>query len=224
MILMLWNQCLPKSYYNYVKKSEIFEYLFNQNICYRGVNAIVRQFISQPGNWEQIKKYFNEHYLNYQYIYFLLFPKYYSQSNKHGLKNKIKFAIAYDKWMESKKQEKLGKNPFNFAVPDKFEIVQRHEYEQKSINVVDTKTKRQKSDSTDGNFDENKENGMPYPPELLVTDKYAPTMCSILEFDKKYFLPKVAKKIKSQEKMQKKVHQRSQQKKQLLDKLRLNTE
>ena len=84
MILMLWNQCLPKTYYNYVKKPEIFEYLLNQNVCYRGVNAIVRQFVSQPGNWTETKNCFNEHYSNYQYIYSMLFSKYYSQNNKHA--------------------------------------------------------------------------------------------------------------------------------------------
>ena len=116
--------------------------------------------------------------------------------------------------------------------------MQRHEYEQKPIkiyddiefksDVVDTKVKKnkQKTDSTDGNFSsentsKNKENIMPYPPESPVTYKYALTMCSIPEFDKKYFFPKVAKKIKVQEK---KAQERSQQKKQLLEKLKVNTE
>ena len=191
MILMLWNQCLPKSYYNYVKKPEIFEYLLNQNVCYRGVNAIVKQFVSQLGNWTEIKNYFNEDYSNYQYIYSMLFPKYYSQNKKPGLKNKIKFALAYERWREGKKMEQLGKNPFNFNVPDNFEIVQRHDYEQKPIkvdddiefgrDVVDTKAKKQKTDSTDGNCsnEENKENIMPCPPPSPLTYKYAPTMCRI---------------------------------------------
>ena len=49
-------------------------------------------------------------------------------------------------------------------------------------------------------------------------------MYSIPEFDKKYFFPKVVKKIKNQEKQEKKTSIRSQQKKQLLEKLKLNTE
>ena len=124
MIMMLWNQCLPQAYYNYVKKPEIFEHLLNQ----KGVNAIVRQFASEPSNWQAIKNCFNEHYSNYQY---------YSQNNKYGLKNKIKFAISYERWRENQKQEQLGKNPFNFNVPDNFQVIQRHEYEQKPIKIDD---------------------------------------------------------------------------------------
>ena len=129
--------------------------------------------------------------------------------------------------------EQLGKDPFNFNVPDNVEIVQRHEYEQKPIkidddiefrrDVVDTKAKKQKTDSTDGNCsnEENKENIMPCLPPSPLTYKYAPTKCSIPEFDKKYFLPKFTKKVKAQEK---KIEKRSLQKKVLLERLKANTE
>ena len=232
---MLWNQRLPKAYYDYVKKPEIFEYLLNQNVSFRGVNAIVRQFVSEPNNWLSLKNCFVAYYSTYQYIYSMLFPKYYSKNNKYGLKNKIKFAISYKRWRESQKQEQLAKNPFNFNVPvgaaDKFEVVQRHEYEQKPISidddiefkadVADTKVvKMAAADATGGGS--NKDSIMPYPPESPVTYKYAPTMCLIRELDRKYFLPKVAKNIKKNRR--KKASIRSQQKKQLLEKLKVNTE
>ena len=50
----------------------------------------------------------------------MLFPKYYSQNNKHGMRNKIKFALCYDKWLATKKNEQIAKNPFNFNVSDNF--------------------------------------------------------------------------------------------------------
>ena len=98
--------------------------------------------------------------------------------------------------MANKKQEKLGKNPFNFKVPDGFEIIQRHDYEQTPIkidndgvfraDVPDTRKPLQiaikKVDATDGSTVNNKENISPstevfpsvYPPDSPVTYKYAP--------------------------------------------------
>ena len=35
----------------------------------------------------------------------------------------------------NQKNEQTGKNPFNFNVPDNFEIIRRHDYEQKPIQI-----------------------------------------------------------------------------------------
>ena len=135
MVLMLWNQCVPPNFYQFVKRPEIFEYLLSQNVSFRGVNDIVKKFALEPQNWHDLKNCFTAYYSTYQYIYLMLFPKYYSQNNKFGSKNKMKFALCYDRWMANKKQEQLGKNPFNFKVPDDFEIIQRHDYEQTPIKI-----------------------------------------------------------------------------------------
>ena len=171
----------------------------------------------------------------------MLFPKYYSQNNKYGLKSKITFALCYDRWMGNKKQQELGKNPFNFKVPDNFEVVQRQEYEQKPVkidnddvfkaDIPDIKRPLQtlikKVDATDGAA-ENKENIPPaevfpsaYPAESTVTYKYAPTMVGFEDFDKKYFLPKQAKKVKNNEK---KIAVRNQKMSFLYEKLKVKTE
>ena len=135
MVLMLWNQYVPPNFYQVVKRLEIFEYLLSQNVSFRGVNDIVKKFALEPQNWHDLKNCFTAYYSTYQYIYSMLFPKYYNQNNKYGLKNKIKFALCYDRWMANKKQEQLGKNPFNFKVPDNFEIIQRNDYEQTPIKI-----------------------------------------------------------------------------------------
>ena len=86
-----------------------------------------------------------------------------------------------------------------------------------------------KIDATDGTTVNNKENislstevfPSAYPPDTPVTYKYVPTMVGFEDFDKKYFLPKVTKKIKSNEQ---KVAVRNQKKNILLQKLNVNTE
>ena len=100
-------------------------------------------------------------------------------------------------------------------------------------DVPDTRkplrTAIKKVDGTDGTTVNNKENIPPstevfpscYPPDSPVTYTYAPTMVGFEDFDKKYFLPKVTKKIKNNEK---KVAVRNQKKNILLEKLKVNTE
>ena len=142
------------------------------------------------------------------------------------MKNRIKFALCSQRW---RAKQQLAKNPFNFDVgnrPDLLQVVERHEYEQKPIvidddikfkaDAPDTK-KKQQVDATDGS---NKEN-IPPPPSPPATYAYAPTMCSIPEFDQKYSLPKVAKKLKTSEK---KLVVRKQKKKLLIEQLNKNTE
>ena len=131
----------------------------------------------------------------------MLFPKYCTQNNKFGMENRIKFALCYERWRST---QQLSKNLFNFKAekePDNFEV-ERHNFEQKPIvidddvelkaDVPDTKkplaTKISKVDATDG-----KEN-VPTPPPPPITYAYAPTMCTIPEFDQKYSLPKITKK------------------------------
>ena len=203
-----------------------FKYLLCQNVFFKGVKAILQQYASQPNNWLGLKNCFVVYYTTYQYIYSMLFPKYYSQNNKFGMKNRIKFALCSQRW---RAKQQLAKNPFNFDVgnrPNPLQVMERHEYEQKPIvidddikfktDAPDTK-KKQQVDARDGG---NKEN-IPPPPPPPATYAHVPTMCSIPEFDQKYSFPKVAKKPKTSKK---KLAVREQKKKLLIEQLNKNTE
>ena len=88
MILMLWNQCVPPAFYSFVKQPENLEYLLSQNVSFRVVNEIVAKFVAlEIQNGHDLVNYFTTYYSTYQYIYSMLFPKYYRQNNKYGLKN-----------------------------------------------------------------------------------------------------------------------------------------
>ena len=161
----------------------------------------------------------------------MLFPKYYTTKNKFGMKNRIKFALCHERWTAVQQQQQIAKNPLNFSVenrPDNFQVVERHEYEQKPIeidndiefraDVPDIRKKLsagKKPDAIDG-----KEN-VPPPPPPPITYRYAPTMCSIPDFDQKYSLPKITKNPKVNEK---KLAAREQKKKMLIKQLNKNTE
>ena len=73
-------------------------------------------------NMRALKNSFAAYYSTFQYVYLMLFPKYYTQNNKFGMKNKIKFALCYEQW----RSVQIGKNPFNFTIEDQ---VKRHAFE-----------------------------------------------------------------------------------------------
>ena len=50
MIKMLWGQCVPKSFYDFIKLPDNFEYLLSQNVSFKGVNALINKFASEPPN------------------------------------------------------------------------------------------------------------------------------------------------------------------------------
>ena len=129
MIKMLWEKCLPKRFYDHVKLPENFQLLNSGKINFKEVKGIVHSYVQLPGVWQEMLKYVKDHHSNYQYVYSLLFPKNYLQTNKHGIKNRNNFALCFTKWENEKLAQQREKNPFNFNIPN----VERHPYEQKPI-------------------------------------------------------------------------------------------
>ena len=219
MIKMLWGQCVPKAFYDFIKKPDNSEHLLSQNVSFKRVKALISKFAADGHYWQGLKNCFTAYYSTYQYVYSMLFPKYYTQNNKFGMKNRIKFALCYERWRST--QQQLGKNPFNFNVenkPDNFTVeskVERHEFEQKLIvidvdvefraDVPGTKKKCCTAPSTAAC-------------DLCLCSHYG----RIVEFDQKYSLPKVIKKAPKIN--EKKLAPREQKKKYLIEQLNKNTE
>ena len=148
---------------------------------------IVYSYVQQPDIWQELVKYVAKNQSIYQYIYLLLLPLNYLQSNKYGIKVRNGFSLCYSEWLNDKfkkEQEKkyLAKNLFNFAV---YEKEKRHPFEQKPIadnfvvkNLSNKKDDKHKSDVVDSS---NKENI----PPIDAGYKYSPTMVDLKRnFDK----------------------------------------
>ena len=85
-----------------------------------------------PDVWQEMLRYVAKNQSIYRYIYSLLFPLNYLQSNKYGIKVRNGFSLCYselltDKVKKEHEQKYLAKNPFNFAV---YENNTRHPYGQ----------------------------------------------------------------------------------------------
>ena len=81
MILMLWNECLPANYLNYLKKPENFELLHNPKLTFKNVKNLVKNYVSSQNLFFDLTQYMRKHHHIYQYVYSFLFPTYYTQSN-----------------------------------------------------------------------------------------------------------------------------------------------
>ena len=212
MIKMLWEKCLPKRFYDHVKTAENFTLLNSEKVSFEQAKGIVHSYVQMPDIWQEMLNYVRDYHSNYQYVYPLLFPKNYLQNSKYGIKSRNDFALCFEEWQREKMSQKIGKNPFNFTVPD----VNRHSFEQMPIkddfqikkillhpaenkNIKIENDDKFKADVTDSS---NKEN---IPPNLSFNNnqfKYAPTMIDNdhKKFDQRYKLPKV-KKLPSAEKV-----------------------
>ena len=221
MILMLWNECLPANYLNYLKKPENFELLHNPKLTFKNVKNLVKNYIASQNLFFELTQYMRKHHHMYQYVYSFLFSTYYTQSNEHGLKSKIMFTMCFDSWKKKKNGKNLGKNPFNFHVDGDV-----NPYGQRPLNddefradIVDTK----KTPLAE------KENDIPtskYPSASLNVSQrfvYAPTMANIKQFDKRYKLPKRYKLQKKSVGLSKE-EKRQNKKEHLIQKLAENNE
>ena len=191
IVKMLWEKCLPSRFYDHIKLAENFEILNSGKLNFNQAKQIVLSYVQQPDIWQELIKTVIKNQIIYQYIYSMLFPLNYLQTNKYGIKIRNGFSLCYSEWLNDKfkkehEQKHLAKNPFDFAVDDN---IKRQPFEQKPITTA--------VDSS------NKENVPPTPLNSPSTSyKYSPTMANFKRnFDKKYRLPTVTRqKLTSKQK------------------------
>ena len=213
MVRMLWEECLPQRYYDYIKQPENFELLHSNKLTFKQVKDLIGSYLFIPGAWKELIEFFKKYHAIYQYTYAHLFPKTYS--NRDGFAKKVQYKMCLENWRQKKRNQETGKNPFNFSVPN----AERHPFEQlpitDEITFVDDDKHRADVPDTRKNLPPSttEKNIPPYPPADPAPSEsvkqrfvYAPTMVGIKQFDKKYKLPKqqkkTAKKQKSAEEIQ----------------------
>ena len=101
MVLMLWQHCMPPSLHEYIKKPENFEKLCSGNESFKHAKLIIKGFISISKLYYELNFYFKNFANTYQYIYSVLFPKYYVNNDKFGIQNKVQFTMHYQNWKKN---------------------------------------------------------------------------------------------------------------------------
>ena len=62
MILMLWNECLPANYLNYLKKQENFELLHNPKLTFKNVKNLVKNYVASQNIFFELTQYMKKHH------------------------------------------------------------------------------------------------------------------------------------------------------------------
>ena len=96
-------------------------------MTFKQVKDLIGAYLHIPGAWAEIVACFKEHHVVYQYTYVHLFPK--TCTNRFGFAKKLQHKMCFEGWQARKRNQVIGKNPFNFEVP----AFERHPFEQVSI-------------------------------------------------------------------------------------------
>ena len=88
---MLWEKCLPSRFYDHIKLAENFEILNSGKLNFNQAKQIVLSYVQQPDIWQELIKTVINNQVIYQYIYSMLFPLNYLQTNKYGIKTRNGF-------------------------------------------------------------------------------------------------------------------------------------
>ena len=91
-INLLWEKCIPRKLFEFIKQKENFMKIKLLTLKYASANEIIKKFIeNDPANIEILKHYFKANSLKYQYVYATLFPRCLCRVDEYGLKCKSEF-------------------------------------------------------------------------------------------------------------------------------------
>ena len=102
MVKILWEKCLPNRFYEHVKHPKNFEILNSGKLNFNQAKQIVYSYVQQPDIWQELVKYVAKNQSIYQYIYSLLFPLNYLESNQYGIKVRNGLSLCYFEWLNNK--------------------------------------------------------------------------------------------------------------------------
>ena len=102
MVKMLWEECLPQGYYNYIKSPENFKLQHSPKLTFKLVKDLIGLYLHIPNAWAEIVSFFQEYHSIYQYIYLHLFPKTYS--NKERFSKTLRHNMCFEHWLQKKKK------------------------------------------------------------------------------------------------------------------------
>ena len=87
---MLWTYLIPSEFYIFICKHDNFNLLNKLSLKYQNASEIVHDFIVENNeHFLKLKEYFKRNAYVYQYIYTVLFQKYFCGVEDYGVKSKV---------------------------------------------------------------------------------------------------------------------------------------
>ena len=133
MIYMLWEKCVPSSFYKFLCQTKNFMYMNGLEVLHPKVTEIVMQYLkSDPKSIEEFIVYFNKFQQIYQYACSMLFVKFSVQNQKCGIDSRAFFMLHFKDWQDKKRRRKdIGKSAEAYVARREEDI---NEFKQKLIN------------------------------------------------------------------------------------------
>ena len=134
MIYMLWKECMPSNFYQYICKNKNFLYLNRKNVPQPKVSEIITEFLREnEENYVALRSNLSQYKNIFQYVYSNVFPEIYCFTERRGFDLKSTFHIIFKTYKDRKKMESLGKNLQNYEdIRDETCV-----YEQKPLKIDD---------------------------------------------------------------------------------------
>ena len=89
-VQMLWTYLIPSEFYIFICKHDNFNLLNKLSLKYQNASEIVHDFIVENNeHFLKLKEYFKRNAHVYQYIYTVLFQKYFCGVEDYGVKSKV---------------------------------------------------------------------------------------------------------------------------------------
>ena len=95
-VRMLWTYLVQNEFYIFICKHDNFNILNKLSLKYQNASEVVNNFIVENNkHFPRLKEYFKRNTQVSQYIYAMIFPKYFCRVDDYGVKSKVAFDIAH---------------------------------------------------------------------------------------------------------------------------------
>ena len=104
MIYMIWKECMPPAFYEYICQEENFLYLNGKNVLQPRISEIITDFLKQSEKNHVILRNNLSQFKNiFQYVYSNVYPEIYSSTKRRGFNLKSTFHIVVKAYKDKKK-------------------------------------------------------------------------------------------------------------------------
>ena len=101
---MLWKECMPAEFYEFLCKQENFSYLNGKNVLHPRVADTVWRFICDgEDNYKKLCENLRKYKNIFQYVYASVYPDVYCNSERCGFDLKREFQVKFKEYKDKKK-------------------------------------------------------------------------------------------------------------------------
>ena len=144
MVNMLWRECIPLKFYNYIHEDKNFIHLNDKDVNYPQILKIVGEFMDhRKQNLRMLQEYLAQYKDVYQCVYSHVFPEIYTSSEKRGFDIKSNFHILFKSYQDKQLVQRHS-TAENLSHYDKIET---SEYDQNPIRIFEGFSDEEENDT-----------------------------------------------------------------------------